>query len=104
MLKCIVLLSVLTVSACAATAPTGLMCEMLDNPAVTTIADASPEFSWVVQSELSNDIQTAGEADARAGGSVEQRQGAFRRFGSGSLWRYGSGDRQKLFLEGSHLE
>ncbi len=59
MLKCIVLLSVLTVSACAATAPTGLMCEMLDNPAVTTIADASPEFSWVVQSELSNDIQTA---------------------------------------------
>ncbi len=40
-------------------APTGLMCELLANPEVTTIGDSDPEFSWIMNSNLTGDYQTA---------------------------------------------
>jgi alpha-L-rhamnosidase len=54
---CIVMLSFQW--ACASNAPTGLMCELLSDPNQTTIADATPEFGWIVNSDASNDTQTA---------------------------------------------
>lgn len=32
----------------ADTAPSGLMCELLENPEMTTLADFQPEFTWIV--------------------------------------------------------
>ena len=43
----------------ANTAPSGLMCEMLAYPGTTTIADSTPEFSWIMNSDISGDYQTA---------------------------------------------
>ncbi len=40
-------------------APTGLMCELMEHPELTTITDPNPEFGWIVNSELQNDVQTA---------------------------------------------
>jgi hypothetical protein len=45
--------------ACAVPAPTGLMCELLSDPNQTTMAEATPEFGWVVNSDITNDTQTA---------------------------------------------
>lgn len=46
-------------AAFAEPAPTGLMCELLASPQTTTIADAAPELGWIVNSDLTNDTQTA---------------------------------------------
>ena len=35
------------------------MCELLASPEKTTIADDKPEFSWIVNSDIQNDEQTA---------------------------------------------
>ncbi len=43
----------------ALSAPTGLMCELLDNPMATTISDATPEFSWIMNSNIASDNQIA---------------------------------------------
>jgi hypothetical protein len=43
----------------AANEPTGLMCELLEAPEKTRIADARPEFGWIVRSDKPGDIQTA---------------------------------------------
>ena len=40
-------------------APNGLMVEFLRRPANAVIADAMPEFSWVVHSSHQNDVQAA---------------------------------------------
>jgi hypothetical protein len=40
-------------------APSGLMCELLANPQTTTIGDATPEFCWIMNSEITGDYQTA---------------------------------------------
>jgi hypothetical protein len=43
----------------AISSPSGLMCELLANPQVTTIGDATPEFGWIVNSDTAGDMQTA---------------------------------------------
>ena len=43
----------------SANEPTALTCELLETPDTTTIADARPEFGWVVQSDEAGDMQTA---------------------------------------------
>ncbi|MBN2063170.1 MAG: hypothetical protein JW745_00095, partial [Sedimentisphaerales bacterium] len=43
----------------ALSAPTGLMCELLDNPTATTISDATPEFGWIMNSDIVADEQSA---------------------------------------------
>lgn len=45
--------------ALAANEPTGLMCELLESPEQTKIADSRPEFGWIVRSDKSGDVQTA---------------------------------------------
>ncbi len=40
-------------------APTGLLCELMARPELTVIQDATPEFSWVMNSPLRGDVQTA---------------------------------------------
>ncbi len=40
-------------------APSGLMCELIGNPELTVLADAQPEFSWVMQSDRQGDFQLA---------------------------------------------
>ena len=39
--------------------PVGLMCELLEEPALTKIAEARPEFGWVTTSDKTGDRQTA---------------------------------------------
>jgi len=53
----------------AGSAPSGLRCELLTNPAAAVtgnlasttpgIKDATPEFGWIVNSDVSNDVQAA---------------------------------------------
>ena len=50
---------VLTVVSFGGPAPTGLMCELLEYPATTTIQDSTPEFGWIVNSDTAGDTQTA---------------------------------------------
>ena len=58
--SCILYLFVsLQCSLYALDAPSGLMCELLANPKVTTISDSTPEFSWIVNSDIDGDYQTA---------------------------------------------
>jgi len=40
-------------------APSGLTCEALRQPSKALILDPNPELGWVVESNLSNDFQTA---------------------------------------------
>ncbi|MBN2210790.1 MAG: hypothetical protein JW709_05275 [Sedimentisphaerales bacterium] len=40
-------------------APSGLLCELLAQPEITTIGDATPEFGWIVNSEINDNMQTA---------------------------------------------
>ncbi len=42
----------------AATAASGLMCELMGEPARTVITDFTPEFGWIVNSDTKDDIQT----------------------------------------------
>lgn len=39
--------------------PSGLMCELMKRPEKTVITDALPEFSWIVNSDVNDDIQSA---------------------------------------------
>lgn len=43
----------------AVEAPTGMMCELLAHPEITVIRDAEPEFTWVMNSSLRGDVQSA---------------------------------------------
>jgi len=45
--------------AVAANEPIGLMCELLEAPEKTMIADARPEFGWIVRSDIAEDVQVA---------------------------------------------
>ena len=40
-------------------APSGLMCELMARPEIAAVADRRPEFGWVVNSPLENDVQGA---------------------------------------------
>ncbi|MEO7719596.1 MAG: alpha-L-rhamnosidase C-terminal domain-containing protein [Capsulimonas sp.] len=42
-------------------APTGLMCDLLARPALAPIVNARPRFSWIVNSDVRNDVQSAYE-------------------------------------------
>ena len=57
----ILILAEIANSASAAPAPTGFRCELLTNPAaaINGICDSSPEFGWIVNSDLTEDRQTA---------------------------------------------
>lgn len=39
--------------------PTGLMCELLARPELTSITDPQPDFTWIVNSNAKDDLQTA---------------------------------------------
>ena len=56
---CLTLCIFITNIAYSFEAPSGLMCELLANPQNTTIGDANPEFSWIMNSGLDDDSQTA---------------------------------------------
>jgi alpha-L-rhamnosidase len=47
--------------------PSGLMCELLAAPEIAVIADAAPEFSWIVNSAEAGDYQTAYRIRVTAG-------------------------------------
>ena len=47
------------IAAQAVEAPTGMMCELLAHPEITVIKDAEPEFTWIMNSSLRGDVQTA---------------------------------------------
>jgi alpha-L-rhamnosidase len=51
----------------AANEPSGLLCELLEAPEKTRIADARPEFGWIVQSDQPEDTQTAYQVVVGAG-------------------------------------
>lgn len=42
-------------------APTGLMCDLLARPELVRIVNAHPRFSWIVNSDVRNDFQSAYE-------------------------------------------
>jgi hypothetical protein len=46
-------------SGAEALAPSGLLCELLRQPAVTALTDAAPEFSWIVNSPRQGAMQAA---------------------------------------------
>ncbi|MBN2375164.1 MAG: family 78 glycoside hydrolase catalytic domain [Sedimentisphaerales bacterium] len=46
-------------TAAETTAPTDLMCELMGAPVRSVITDFAPEFGWVVNSDIKDDIQTA---------------------------------------------
>jgi hypothetical protein len=72
----IVFSAALGTAAFAGPAPSGLMCELLAFPETTTIADAWPEFTWIVNSDLTNDIQTAYQIlVASTSTALDQNQG-----------------------------
>ncbi len=45
--------------ALAGPAPSGLLCELLAQPEITTIGDATPEFGWIVNSNVNDNTQSA---------------------------------------------
>ena len=45
--------------AASRSAPSGLMCELMSEPAKTRISDSRPDFGWIVPSLDQNDAQTA---------------------------------------------
>lgn len=55
----IVVLLLVAGAAFSAAAPTGLMCELLAHPETTVFGDATPEFGWIVNSDTTDDVQTA---------------------------------------------
>jgi len=62
MLKTYLIATALTLNASlllAGNEPTGLTCELLEAPAQARIADAQPEFGWLVHSDQPGDAQTA---------------------------------------------
>lgn len=68
------IVAVLTLNAglaLAADAPTGLMCELLEAPEKTKIADARPEFGWIVRSDKPGDVQTAYQVVVQAADGEE---------------------------------
>jgi hypothetical protein len=42
----------------AATAPSGLLCDLLEHPETTMIANTSPRFGWIYNPSFGNDAQT----------------------------------------------
>ncbi|MGA2175283.1 MAG: alpha-L-rhamnosidase C-terminal domain-containing protein [Verrucomicrobiota bacterium] len=42
----------------AANAPTGLLCDLLEDPELTVITTATPQFGWIYNPSLRNDIQS----------------------------------------------
>jgi alpha-L-rhamnosidase len=52
-------------------APTGLMCELLAAPEISRIADARPEFGWIVRSVKPGDLQSAYRIVVRSAGGEE---------------------------------
>jgi len=51
--------------------PVGLMCELLAQPENTRIADARPEFGWIVRSDKPGDVQTAYQVVVRSAAGDE---------------------------------
>jgi hypothetical protein len=66
-----VLLSVNASLVLAANEPVGLVCELLEAPETTRIADARPEFGWIVRSDKAGDVQTAYQIVVQATGGGE---------------------------------
>ncbi len=54
----------------AGPAPTGLLCELLAMPELTTIGDARPEFGWIVNAEIKGNDQTAYQIQVATDGSL----------------------------------
>ncbi len=48
-----------TVSSQKNVSPIGLLCELLSQPELTVITNSNPTFSWIMNSEINNDFQTA---------------------------------------------
>ncbi|MCF7731466.1 MAG: hypothetical protein K9N23_07255 [Akkermansiaceae bacterium] len=60
--KAYLIAAILTLNAgpvSAANEPTGLLCELLEAPEKASIADARPEFGWIVHSDKAGDVQTS---------------------------------------------
>ena len=55
----IYVLAGMNISASERAAPTGLLSELLSQPELSAITAPTPEFSWIVNSELNDDYQTA---------------------------------------------
>ncbi len=68
--------------------PTGLMCELLAMPERCRLADATPEFSWIVNSAHADDAQTAYQI--RVASSFERLLQ-----GKGDVWDSGKVDSKR---------
>ncbi len=62
--------------------PTGLMCELLSHPELAILTDSQPEFSWIVRSPYSQDMQAGYQIIV---GTAEEKV----RMGQGDLWDSG---------------
>jgi alpha-L-rhamnosidase len=49
----------ITVSSQIKVSPSGLLCELISQPELTVITYPNPTFSWIVNSRINNDFQTA---------------------------------------------
>lgn len=63
-------ISLLCLTTAFAAKPTGLMCELIEKPALTAIRDAKPEFGWIVASSKKGDFQTAYRLVVGKGGDM----------------------------------
>ncbi len=51
-------LALMPLTSRAADAPTGLLCDLLEHPEETVINTATPEFGWIYNPSVRNDVQT----------------------------------------------
>src|SRR5690625_1228284 len=63
-------------------APTGLLCELLPHPGLSTITSKTPKFGWIVNSDINGDYQTAYQIQVAASPGQLKR-------GQADLWDSG---------------
>lgn len=63
----------------AATAPSGLLCDLLEHPEETVITNTSPRFGWIYNPSFRNDVQSAYRVIVASGPRLADR-------GTGDVW------------------
>jgi hypothetical protein len=66
-------------AAAVASAPTGLLCDLLEHPEETVITTATPEFGWIYNPSFRNDLQTGYRIIVASSPSLASQ-------GTGDIW------------------
>jgi hypothetical protein len=80
---CVLLAALLLAPALpAAVAPDGLLCDLLEHPEETVIADTAPKFGWIYQPSFRNDAQSGYHLIVASSGKLADE-------GTGDVWDSG---------------